>query len=754
MKTFLGWMLVVLLVALPVFAQDDAGIPQAVVDVALDTVAAEREATTENYRFQLLSSTTSSALGCPLVEGETLPFEVTPYRIEVIYPDGIYVVHVSADARYVQLCDPKFGDAMISPTDPDVLENACRLTPTAAVPIYTAPSESVPGVESAVAGEAVRVFGRSSDDEWYQIAAGAGTGWIQAESVTLSGDCEDLYPTGFTVPADSSAVCFVSSLGAFANVRSQPTTDAARVARIFENSYYQVTARNTAGDWFYIQPGWVAASVINTIGECVNLTVSDNLVGVGFTEDLPGELDESVSQALAQYACTADFEGYLQPRLQIGNANAQVEVGGLPNALRSFPSVDDTESENIGTIQPGRTIDRVIAGPVCNQGFVWWLVEFDGQTGWTAESNESSDDYYLEPLSGSVDPVTETDDSEETGDTQEPETTTTEGIVSGRTHDFTQTWQHGDNPVTQVLFNADGSRMYSVSSVPGFGDGTAQGEVAVWNADGTEVVRLSAPVEILGIGMDEARGSLLVADASGGVTLFDINTLEQSAAYPALFDTSFTHETEVAFYASDTIALMATSGCTDESCATSQVNVYSLDAGELLWSAEYNSQDITALAFSNSATDPQIAASSELGVQSWDANGESLRYTWDGNGLMIYDIAFNSDDSRLLAVGCSECDETGSIALIDAQTGALLGVAEGHVRAALLVAFAPDDETLASSDGQRQIMLRDAVSGDPAGILDVPDINITALTYNPATGLPVFGTDNGWIAEAEYNVDN
>lgn len=740
MKRFWG-LLLCLLMALPALAQDDL-IPQGVVDTALDAVEAVRETRSENYRFQLLNRTTSSSLSCPLVEGETLPFEVTPYRVEVIYPDGVYVVHVSADARYVQLCDPKFGDEMTSPADPETLENACRLTPNAAVPVYVAPSEAVDGVLTATAGEAVRVFGRSSDNAWYQIAAGQGTGWIKAESVTLSGDCDGISATGFTVPDGSTAACFVSSLGAFANVRSQPTTDAARVARIFENAAYQVTARNTAGDWFYIQPGWVAGSVVNTVGDCVNLTVSDSLVGVGFTEDLPGELDESVGLALAQYACTADFAGYMEPRLQIGNANAQVEVGNLPNALRSFPSVDDNEGQNIGTIQPGRIIDRVIAGPVCNQGFVWWLVEFDGQTGWTAESNESSSDYYLEPLSGSVDPVTETDeDSGEQAASDEGQ----DGLRSDENTELAQVWQQGDSPITDLVFNADGSRLYSVSSIPGFGDGV-QGEVAVWNSDGSEVGRLTVATEILGMGLLPQLQAFAIADASGGVTLFDMETLTETAAYPILFDASFSHQTEVAFVSAGEVNLLATSGCTDASCATSQLNVYSLDAGELLWSAEVNNLDITAVAFSNDESDLQVAASSEFGVHSFNALDGTPRYVYDGNGLKVYDITFNNDDTRLLAAGCSVCEENGSIALIDAQTGALLGVAEAHRRAARTVAYAADYATLVSSDGRYQAILRDSVSGEGLGIMQILDNTITALASDPVTGLAVVGTDNGRIA--------
>lgn len=740
MRRFWGLLLLSLLLTLPTLAQDDL-IPQGVVDTALDAVEAVRGTRSENYRFQLLNRTTSSALSCALVQGETLPFEVTPYRVEVIYPDGIYVVHVSADARYVQLCDPKFGDAMTSPADPETLENVCRLTANAAVPVYVAPSESVPGIVTATTGEAVRVFGRSSDDAWYQIAAGQGTGWIKAENVTLSGDCEGISATGFTVPDGSTAACFVTSLGAFANVRSQPTTDAARVARIFENAAYQVTARNTAGDWFYIQPGWVAGSVVNTVGDCVNLTVSDSLVGVGFTEDLPGELDESVGRALAQYPCTADFAGYMQPRLQIGNANAQVEVGNLPNALRSFPSVDDNQGQNIGTIQPGRIIDRVIAGPVCNQGFVWWLVEFDGQTGWTAESNESSSDYYLEPLSGSVDPVTEADeDSGEQAASGEDQ----DGLRSDENTELAQVWQQGDSPVTDLVFNADGSRLYSASSIPGFGDGV-QGEVAVWNSDGSEVGRVTVATEILGIDLLPGLQAFAVADASGGVTLFDTETLTETAAYPSLFDASFSHATEVAFVSADAVNLLATSGCTDASCTTSQLTVYSLDAGELLWSAEVNNLDITAVAFSNDSANLQVAASSEFGVHSFNALDGTLRYIYDGSGLKVYDITFNGDDTRLLAVGCSVCDENGSVALIDAQTGALLGVAEAHRRAARMVAYAADYATLVSADGRYQAILRDSVSGEGLGIMQIPGNIITALASDPLTGLAVIGTDNGRI---------
>jgi uncharacterized protein YraI len=60
--------------------------------------------------------------------------------------------------------------------------------------------------------------------------------------------------------------------------------------------------------------------------------------------------------------------------------------------MRSGPT---TSSAVIGQI-PGGQIVRVVAGPYCAEGIGFWLVEYNGVTGYTAEGAGSS--YYMHPV--------------------------------------------------------------------------------------------------------------------------------------------------------------------------------------------------------------------------------------------------------------------------------------------------------------------------------------------------------------------
>lgn len=709
--------LVLLMTVLPTLAQE-ADVPPAALNAAFDAAENALGTRSENYRFQVLGRTTSSTLGCPLVEGEMLPYEVTPYRIELVFPDGIYVVHVSADGRFVQLCDSKFGEAM---TNPVPAEDACVAVPNAAASVLLAPSEAVSGVLAANPGEEYRVYGRSADAQWVQVGAGQGVGWIKADEVALNGDCSGLVAVGFTAPDFQGPTCFVSALGAFTNVRAQPNVDAARVAQIYENSQFQATARNTNGDWYYIQGGWVASWVLQTLGDCAGLPANDSLVGAGFSSaGVPDSLDESVSAALAQFPCPADFAGYMEPRVQVGIANAQVEVGGVPNALRSFPSVDDAVGERLGTIQPGRTIDRILSGPVCNQGFVWWLVEFDGQTGWTAESNASSQDYYLEPLGGEV----PSDES--------------------RTAGTLDRLQVNAEPVTALLFSPDGARLFSVGSAPGFGDGE-NGFVQIWNAaDGTEQSQILLPDAVLGIDWVRAENALAVGNSSGGVTLYDPQETSPIRSLEGLYDPTLPHMPQFVFSADGT--QLAVTGCTDASCGNYQVSVFDATSGSLIWQQSIGVVEIVDLAFS--PDDRLLAIATTQQVLFLRTGDGGLAFMHD-NPNPLYAIAFRGDGLRLLAAGCQNADCTGggALALLDATTGSALGIAVSHDQPAQMVMYAPDGQSLASSDGAQEVILRDGETGEARQTIrvDASDGTITSFTYTPDGAQIVVGTSAGYI---------
>jgi hypothetical protein len=81
-------------------------------------------------------------------------------------------------------------------------------------------------------------------------------------------------------------------------------------------------------------------------------------------------------------------------RLQKGMQVVVSEELDAPNRVRSEPK----KGENItAQIYPGTTV-KVIDGPVCADGIVWWKVELssipDG-SGWTAEGDDPT--FFLVP---------------------------------------------------------------------------------------------------------------------------------------------------------------------------------------------------------------------------------------------------------------------------------------------------------------------------------------------------------------------
>lgn len=83
----------------------------------------------------------------------------------------------------------------------------------------------------------------------------------------------------------------------------------------------------------------------------------------------------------------------LPPRLRIGGT-ARV-TPGLPNALRTQPTINNQISRVIGSIPSGRSF-TVLNGPICADGYTWWQVNYQGMVGWTPEGEGAT--YWLEPI--------------------------------------------------------------------------------------------------------------------------------------------------------------------------------------------------------------------------------------------------------------------------------------------------------------------------------------------------------------------
>lgn len=85
--------------------------------------------------------------------------------------------------------------------------------------------------------------------------------------------------------------------------------------------------------------------------------------------------------------------GAMPTRLTVGG-QGRVVPGTGSNNLRAQPS---KQAAKKGAIAEGDTF-TVMAGPKCGDGMMWWGVNDNGTTGWTAEGKDNQ--YYVEPVSG------------------------------------------------------------------------------------------------------------------------------------------------------------------------------------------------------------------------------------------------------------------------------------------------------------------------------------------------------------------
>lgn len=103
------------------------------------------------------------------------------------------------------------------------------------------------------------------------------------------------------------------------------------------------------------------------------------------------EVEAPTTQAATPLAPTVpdDFEcpGAPSPRLTVGGQGRVTP--GTPNRMRAEPG-----GRYVRDIPAGGTFD-VLDGPVCEDGFVWWRVNYRGTEGWTAEGQ--GEQYWLEP---------------------------------------------------------------------------------------------------------------------------------------------------------------------------------------------------------------------------------------------------------------------------------------------------------------------------------------------------------------------
>lgn len=83
--------------------------------------------------------------------------------------------------------------------------------------------------------------------------------------------------------------------------------------------------------------------------------------------------------------------GFMVSRLVVGESGRVSD--DLPNNVRQEPN---TNSRRTGEIPSGGQFS-ILAGPMCGENLAWWLVDYNGLVGWTAEGQ--GEEYWLEPVS-------------------------------------------------------------------------------------------------------------------------------------------------------------------------------------------------------------------------------------------------------------------------------------------------------------------------------------------------------------------
>lgn len=519
-------------------------------------------------------------------------------------------------------------------------------------------------------------------------------------------------------PTATPGACLLTPTGAFANVRSAPALEADILTTITEHTTHTVLGRSTDNTWYLIEQGWVSSTVVVLSGDCSTVPSLSSPPIMGSTSAVPTQTmpgPTAMPEGSVQFGCPVGSDLYMPTRIQTGAATARIETGGIPNRLRAEPS---TSGAFIADIQPGRTLDRVIAGPACNEGYVWWQVEIDGQTGWTAESDGNNRAYFIEPVEGFE-------------------------LAPGRV------LTGAEGALNSLVFAPDGESLRAADSV--------QDIVLHWDLADDEQITPSllhgAPVG--GVAF-LPNGMLASAGFDGRVRLWQPDGT-QFALLEGVVDPKW--GTRIVF--SPDGALLAAPGCAEpgqlQDCILGQARVFDVNTGEVILTLQGHSNAVYGVAFSPDGS--LITTFSADGVWLWDAEtSEQVRVL--PSAQPVNAIAFHPEGAILAAAGCTEpliqdnvrtCN-LGEVRLWDVETGSVLAVLE-HPDEVWSVAFNPDGTLLATGGEDTIVRLWEVESEAVIASYEGHRQRVRVLAFSGAGDLLASGSDDQtvrlWEVETE-----
>lgn len=758
MRSHWLWLtLLSLIFVMPTLAQDST--PPAALEAASNAIRNELgiSENPSNWSYQLLPETGNTNLGCLSVSGTETGLTFTPYRISVTFTTGTYIVHTLADGSRTVICDPQISSSSPTPDPSDPLANECTANPVATFPLYTQPSTDMPILANLQGGTDYLIVGQSNPAGWFQVTFNNTVGWVEATSVIASPNCDSVVipVSGYTAPTYTGPDCFVTPAGAFANVRNNPSTDNTEVVfQAFENTVFQATAIPPNDQWYFIQYGYIAFEVVLTEGDCTGIDRINQsppilplpTANTGTTTPTTAVIDTNVQSALTQFACPAGYAGYMPPRIGLGNSNAAIDQGGIPNTLRAFPTVDDNVGTRIGTIQPSRTLDRVISGPVCNQGFVWWYIEIDGTLGWTAESNAADSSYFITPV-GAQNIPTATGGQAPIVDNSLPTISTGAIPTIGQSP-----VGFGTLPILGISYGLAGDVVFIAALNAGFGTSTATviGAVSTLQNDGARVAELTE--EALGFSYVPTIARLIVPTTTGAVLSFSAppDAIDTVLNLP-IFDTTPSFDIH-------SLGRIAWGNCTDATCSIPTIAMYDIPSAQEVWLKQASaSVDVISISPSGRLV---ASGSSDGAVQFWDANNGAVVSAYQETnqatlaGETAYSsLAFNpSDENQLLIAGCNARDFSGTctqgrVGLVNSSDGSLIGIVPQFNNEVTHIAYYVNGSRFVSTDGQN-VIVANAATGTTLVEWNFSfneDVEITAMEITTGDTRLVIGTSDGNI---------
>jgi serine/threonine protein kinase len=259
-----------------------------------------------------------------------------------------------------------------SPTDtPEPTLPVAILQAQRELDVRVGPGANFPVIDTLVLDDELEVTGINEAGDWYQVLLPDGSrGWIPISRafMTVSGAVDSIQVVAAPTLTPTDTV--TPSLTPTASATNTPTA----------------TATPTATDTLTYTP------LPTDTATATHTPLPTDTPIATHTLEATNTRRPSPTPAISPTPTPINCPGASPSRLYAGISGRVAPTGGGANRFREQPNLT---SEVVGTIPEGGAF-RVLEGPLCNAGYIWYRVDYRGSVGWTVEG--VPDEYWLEPL--------------------------------------------------------------------------------------------------------------------------------------------------------------------------------------------------------------------------------------------------------------------------------------------------------------------------------------------------------------------